>query len=476
MKKLSIKMKIMLWFTAALLLLVIGVCVINFSVSRQVLDQSIQERLMSIVDTNVQEIEFYNSSKSETETHDFFLSYKGGILEIDDDFCAYLEGISTALVDSENNLLYGSMPILLDSDQAFTFTTIGTVTQSGEKFYVYERQLSGENLEGLWLRGIVSENETTNILYNMVRLSLFIIPLLALVILLGGYVITRRSFLPIEKIDQAVNDITASGDLSRRIDVQLEGGRDEIHHLAVTFNHMFERLETSFKTERQFTSDASHELRTPVSVIKAHCEYALKYADSPEEIRESLHVIERQSDRAAELLSQLLFFTRLQQSEHSVTLERTDLSNLVSSACDDLHILLEKDEFMETDVDQGIYVMADKSLLSRLLSNLLDNAYKYRAAGRDIHVKVSLKTDGNSVRLSVADNGIGISAENIKKIWNRFYREDPSRTETAENSFGLGLSMVSEIADLHGGHMEVESTQGKGSCFTLVLPTAASEE
>ena len=91
-------------------------------------------------------------------------------------------------------------------------------------------------------------------------------------------------------------------------------------------------------------------------------------------------------------------------------------------------------------------------------------------------MKVSLKTDGNSVRLSVADNGIGISAENIKKIWNRFYREDPSRTETAENSFGLGLSMVSEIADLHGGHMEVESTQGKGSCFTLVLPTAASEE
>ena len=134
MKKLSIKMKIMLWFTAALLLLVIGVCVINFSVSRQVLDQSIQERLMSIVDTNVQEIEFYNSSKSETETHDFFLSYKGGILEIDDDFCAYLEGISTALVDSENNLLYGSMPILLDSDQAFTFTTIGTVTQGGESF------------------------------------------------------------------------------------------------------------------------------------------------------------------------------------------------------------------------------------------------------------------------------------------------------------------------------------------------------
>lgn len=102
-------------------------------------------------------------------------------------------------------------------------------------------------------------------------------------------------FLPIEKIDQAVEEITASGDLSKRVDVEIEGGKDEIHRLAVTFNSMFDRLEKSFNTERQFTSDASHELRTPVSVIKAHCEYALKYAQTPEELRESLQVIERQA-------------------------------------------------------------------------------------------------------------------------------------------------------------------------------------
>ena len=133
----------MLWFTAALVILVVGIFTINFSVSREVLDQSIQERLMDIVDTNVQEIEFYNSSKNEVEEHDFFLSYKGGILEIDDDFCAYLDGISTALIDSENNLLYGSMPILLEESEAFSFTSVGTVTQNGQRYYIYERKLSG---------------------------------------------------------------------------------------------------------------------------------------------------------------------------------------------------------------------------------------------------------------------------------------------------------------------------------------------
>ena len=167
----------MLWFTAALVILVVGIFTINFSVSREVLDQSIQERLMDIVDTNVQEIEFYNSSKNEVEEHDFFLSYKGGILEIDDDFCAYLDGISTALIDSENNLLYGSMPILLEESEAFSFTSVGTVTQNGQRYYIYERKLSGENLEGLWLRGVVSENETINMISNMVRLSLWLVPL-----------------------------------------------------------------------------------------------------------------------------------------------------------------------------------------------------------------------------------------------------------------------------------------------------------
>lgn len=159
-------MKIMIWFTAAMIIMVVGTSAVNFFISRQVLDQSIQERLLDTVSSNAQEIEYRSSVSGEREAQDFFLSYNGGVLEIDDDFLNYSEGIYTALVDSDNNLLYGELPVRLDSDEAFSYTAVGTIKSDGEKFYVYEKQLSGNNLEGLWLRGFVSERESANVLYN----------------------------------------------------------------------------------------------------------------------------------------------------------------------------------------------------------------------------------------------------------------------------------------------------------------------
>ena len=141
-------------------------------------------------------------------------------------------------------------------------------------------------------------------LYTVARMFLLIVPFFAVAALVGGYAITRRSFLPIEKISNAVTEISDSGDLSRRID--LASGNDELHQLANKFDAMFERLENNFNAERQFTSDASHEMRTPISVIQAQCEYALDFADSDEEYKEALEVIKRQSKTLASLLSQLL--------------------------------------------------------------------------------------------------------------------------------------------------------------------------
>ena len=163
-------MKIMIWFTAAMIIMVVGTSAVNFFISRQVLDQSIQERLVDTVSSNAQEIEYRSSVSGEREAQDFFLSYNGGVLEIDDDFLNYSEGIYTALIDSDNNLLYGELPVRLNGSQAFSYAAVGTIKADGEKFYVYEKQLSGNNLDGLWLRGFVSERESTNVLYNMVRL------------------------------------------------------------------------------------------------------------------------------------------------------------------------------------------------------------------------------------------------------------------------------------------------------------------
>lgn len=465
MGKLTIKKKIILWFAIALFILSAASTTLTFVISRSVLDQSIQERLIEIVDYNADEIEFNSSMSSvDKEPSDFYIAYNDGILEIDDDFCDYLDGVVTALIDKDNFLIYGETPFHLEKEKAFSFTTVGTINHRGHKYYIYEKPLSGDNLEGLWLRGFISDNEVMNILYNVARISLWFIPLFAIFTLLGGYVLTRRSFKPIEKISDTANEIAGSGDLSRRIDIG--DGEDELHRLAQTYNKMFAQLEKTFNAEKQFTSDASHELRTPMAVIKAQCEYALEFADNEEEFRDSLEVIKRQNDQMASLLSQLLFFTRLENRSDIFKLAETDLSELVHSLCEDRRILLEDPKRLLVSIDNGILIQADEGLIGRLVNNLLDNAFKYSDSNAE--VSLSVKELEKEIVLSVSDNGIGIPEENLAKIWNRFYQEDPSRSE--EGSFGLGLSMVKEIADFHGGKVSVQSTLGEGSTFAITFP------
>lgn len=466
MKEISIKTKIMLWFTCALVLLVLGTGMINFSVSRQVLDQSVQERLVNIVSSNAEEIEYYDSYHAGSNTRDLLFSYKTGTIAIDDNFCDYYEGICTSLVDSQNNLLYGESPIRLSSDAIFSFSTVGTVIHKGDKYYVYEKKLEEPGLEDLWLRGIVSEKESTNILYKTVRASVWILPLLAVVTLLGGFIITRRSFLPVGKINDAANEIAEGSDLTKRIDIG--PGKDEIHNLAHTFNAMFDRLEKSFDAEKQFTSDASHELRTPLAVVKANCEYALEFAGNEQEYREALEVIARQADNMSSLLNQLLFFARYQQQDFSISKTDMNLSRLLENLCEDRRILTEGTRLLNTDIEPDIHMMGDESLMAGLINNLIDNAIKYSDVNEP--VEAALFRDGTAIKLSVRDHGIGIAPENMDKIWDRFYQVDPSRSSSEKGSFGLGLAMVKEIARLHGGYMEVCCPSDGGSCFTLVLP------
>ena len=149
-------------------------------------------------------------------------------------------------------------------------------------------------------------------------------------------------------------------------------------------------------------------------------------------------------------------------------MKRGDLSNFVQSLCDDRKLLLDGSRNLKTTIDEGINALYDESLMSRLIGNLIDNAVKYSPHGSDI--EVSLTQTAETIILSVADKGIGISPENIEKIWQRFYQEDPSRNDSESGSFGLGLSMVKEITLIHNGNLEVESSLGEGSCFKVILP------
>ena len=466
MKKLSIKFKIMLWFSITLFILVVAESTINLLVSRHVLDQNLMERLVNIVDTNCDDIEYFNSDLYSGSSNQLSINYNDIELLIDDDFCKYYEGVCTALVDSENKLLYGESPIPIDESQIFTYTSVGTVKYKGETYFVYEKPLSGETLNGLWIRGVIPEKETEYLLDDIISLEIWLFPFFAILVLIGGYFITKRSFAPVKTISDAANQIASGNDLTKRINIG--DGDDEIHKLANTFNGMFNRLEKSFDSEKQFVSDASHELRTPLAVIKAHSEYALEFASSEEEYKDALKVINRQSDAMSSLLSHLLFFARLDQTAKTVELKRGNLSELVQSLCDDRRLLLDGIRNLKINIEKDIFALYDENLMARLLGNLMDNAVKYSGAGSDI--EISLKQTTKEIILSVVDHGVGIAPENIEKIWQRFYQEDASRTDSADGSFGLGLSMVKEIALIHNGNLEVKSTLGEGSCFKLILP------
>ena len=467
MKGMTIQKKIILWFSLTLLVIVALMNALTFSIAKVVLDDDIKDRLTATVSSNVEEIEYFNRFDAgfEHEQGDQFLQYNNGWLEIDGDFCDYYEGICTALYDKDGNLLYGEAPVKISRSKAASFTSVGSVKYKGEKYYVYDRVLSGDNFDGLWLRGVVSKNERINILYNTVRLSFWLLPLLALLAILGGYAITRRSFLPVQQIADSAEEIGKSGDLSRRLDIG--SGRDEIHQLANTFNGMFDRLEKAFEAERQFTSDASHELRTPTAVILAQSQYGLELADSEEEYRESLEVIKRQAERMNDIINQLLFFTRLDQGSEPVNMEEVDLSALAADICSEQRLISCRNISVKDTIEPGIVVETDRSLFTRMLNNLFSNAFKY---GRENGtITLTLTRNGDDAVLKLTDDGIGISRENLEKIWNRFYQVEPSRNEETSGGLGLGLSIVKQITSLLGGEISVESLEGKGTSFTFVL-------
>ena len=318
-------------------------------------------------------------------------------------------------------------------------------------------------MEGLWIRGILSEQQGAAQMEDISRLSLILLPVLVLLAIGGGYLIAWRALRPIHQMSETVSHISKGGDLKKRI--ELGKGTDELHRLAESFNEMFGRLEKAFEAERQFASDASHELRTPMSVIMAQCEYSLENAENVEDYRQALVVISRQGGKMSKMIRDMLDFVRLEIRADSYTRSQVNMTGLVTSTCADMKLIEEKGILLHCEAEDSVMVLGNSELLARLLSNLVSNAYRY---GRENgFIRVLLRKNGDEAILSVTDNGIGIRKEEQEKIFHRFYQADASHSGAGT---GLGLSIVSEIAKLHGGSIQVESEAGVGSSFIFSLP------
>jgi signal transduction histidine kinase len=282
-----------------------------------------------------------------------------------------------------------------------------------------------------------------------------------------GWVIAGRVLAPIERITSVARDIQAT-DLSRRI--ELGGPEDELRRLADTFDAMLARLDAAFGAQRQFLADASHELRNPLAIIRTNLDVALADPDAdPEELRQSLVVIQRASDRMSHLVDDLLALARGQALE--VRSETVDLGAAVADASDELFLSAKRrDITLDRTIVPGVVVSGDYDALKRAVSNLLENAVRYAPPGS--RVRLAVGSERSRAWVSVSDEGPGLAPEDQRRVFDRFWRADKGRSR-AEGGTGLGLAIVRQIANSHGGEVQLQSKVGVGSTFTIWLPVAA---
>ncbi|MCI8447417.1 MAG: HAMP domain-containing histidine kinase [Eubacterium sp.] len=447
MRNASVKIKITVWLTLLMALLAIFLIVFMLSISSTVVSQTAMSQLAYTVQSNLGQV-----------------NVKNGRPEFGDGFRFYQNGISTLVYSQKEALLAGQIPGAFTADEPFQNGVIRTVSTDEDKYLVMDLWLPMGWDHGVWIRGLMETPDNHWAALNLLKVALVALPVFMALAALGSYWIARRAFRPLDSINATAEAINEAKDLSRRIG--LPKGRDEFSRLGSTFDQLFERLEQSFEVEKQFISDASHELRTPVSIIKGACEYAEKYDETSEDHQETISMIHRQAAKMSGIISQLLSMTRLDQGTELSGMEPVDLAELLRDFSREQENNQTYDYSRLTlELKEEAVVWGNQVLLTRLIQNLVENAFKYgRPNG---HVWAVLDKNGSEVRLKVRDDGFGIDKEHQDKIWQRFYQVDPARS--GEMGAGLGLPMVAQIARVHGGYMTLDSAPDLGSVFTLHL-------
>jgi two-component system OmpR family sensor kinase len=291
------------------------------------------------------------------------------------------------------------------------------------------------------------------------------IPIVLVLGSIGGWFLARRSLSPIAHITETARRITASN-LGERL--RARGSGDELDHLIATLNEMISRLEESFKRISQFTADASHELRTPISSMKGEAELLLSKPGAVQEYQGVLANHMEKLDFITRMINDLILLSKFDSDEAGLEMVQVKLNDLLVNLWELFHVLAEQKgvEFTLGHVDETD-VVGDRTRLQQLFTNLIDNAIKFTPSGG--HVDLSLKKDGGFARVSIMDTGVGIPQEESERIFERFYRVDKSRARESGGT-GLGLSICQWIARAHHGKIEVKSELGKGAEFIVSLP------
>jgi heavy metal sensor kinase len=290
------------------------------------------------------------------------------------------------------------------------------------------------------------------------------IPSSICVTIVVGYFMAKKALRPVDQIRRAAVKISSSN-LDERIDVS--GRRDELGRLAETFNAMIDRLKDTFQRINQFSIDVSHELKTPLTILKGETEVALRKEREKQDYQVLLKSNLEEIDRMSCIIDDLLLLSKADTRKIKLDVEEVSLRDLILDVCMDMKVVADKKNVeLEANELEDIRLKGDELKLRRMLLNIVENAIKYSHAGG--RVRVSSHANNGYANIYVKDNGIGISEMDIKYIFDRFYRADRSRKRASGS--GLGLSISRWIAEAHQGGIEVESQPAQGSMFTIKLP------
>ena len=381
------------------------------------------------------------------------------IYEDPEKFENFNDGIYYIKYNEQNEIIAGKFPKDFDIALAFSIEDINIYQVENKKFLYYDTRLQDEDD---WIRGIYPLGKVQKEIETLWNIAIALSVLFLIFVVIVGYRIIKNAFKPVKQISDTALKIKRSKDFSNRIELE-DSNDDEIHKMASTFNEMLDTVEEVFIHEKQFSSDVSHELRTPITVILAQSDYALQYSDTFEEAKESLEVINRHAKRMTNLINQIMELSKLERQKE-IEKEKINLSNIVLQLLEDYKPLLEsKNLNLIYNVEKDIRIQGNKIMLERVFLNILMNAVKFTKT----NIEVSLTREGKTAVLKIRDDGIGISEENKKFIWERFYQVNDSRNKEENKGSGLGLSMVKKIVDLHSATIDLESELEQGTCFTI---------
>lgn len=440
----GIKSKLTILISISIFSLVFMFLTLLLIAGKEQKETAIKNQLIAAIEENAQKIRFRNN---------IFVFNPIYFLQ---------DNIYTSLYDEEKEFIYGEIP---KNFPFYTDFTINTLKKT-EHFYVYDIQKEVQGKK-LFVRGVISiasARQTFSILFFTI---LAFLPLIALLTIVLARVFIDKSFKPIEHIIATAQEIQNKKNFSLRIGLPGKS-HDEIHALAQTFDTLFEATEQAFIKEKQFTSNASHEIRTPVSVIIAQCELALETEQSREN-QKALGTILWNAKKISQLTSQLLLLSKAEQNADILEREKINISELFEIIAEQQQeIAKEKGLDFSYSVENSIFFHGDPALLTSALINLFSNAIRYNKKHGKINF--SLSQGKNFIHAKISDTGIGISEQDLPKIWERFYQADKARNKKEYIGFGLGLPLVKWIIEAHQGKISISSALGKGTIARFTLP------